>query len=226
METKHLIFDSSTVINLSMNGLTDLLIKLKKNFNGKFIITDAVKYEIIDRPLQIKKFELAAISIRKLIEDGVFDLSSSMPCPSNEIKDETARILNYANNAFLANGEPIHIIDKGEASCIALALLCTKNGIKSAIAVDERTTRVIGEKPNNLKYLLEYKLHTKVEMKKDFDFMKDINFIRSSELAYVAWKKGLVELKDKNLLDALLYATKFKGCAISRQEIEEIKKIR
>jgi hypothetical protein len=44
---------------------------------------------------------------------------------------------------------------------------------------------------------------------------------------YVAWKKGIIPLKDGiTVLDALLFALKFKGCAISGDEIKEIKKIR
>lgn len=53
----------------------------------------------------------------------------------------------------------------------------------------------------------------------------DFKIIRSSELAYVALKKGFIEFpaKEEKVLDALLYALKFKGCAISGEEIEEIK---
>ena len=38
-------------------------------------------------------------------------------------------------------------------------------------------------------------------------------------------QKGLVNLSDGNVLDALLYAVKFKGCSISDDEIREIKKL-
>jgi len=207
-----------------MNGLTDLFVKLKNIFNGKFIMTSEVKYETIDRPLQIKKFELAALKIKKLLDDGIFE-PPSKECSQLEIKNETAKILNYANNSLTARGEFIHLIDRGEASCIAMDIMCRKAGIKSVIVIDERTTRMLGEKPENLRKLLESKLHTSVEMKHDFEFMKDITFIRSSELVYIAWRKNLIELKGGDVLDALLYATKFKGNSISRQEIEEIKRI-
>ena len=42
---------------------------------------------------------------------------------------------------------------------------------------------------------------------------------------YIAYKKGLVRIKDKKILDAILYALKFKGCSISTDEIERIKKL-
>jgi len=42
---------------------------------------------------------------------------------------------------------------------------------------------------------------------------------------YVAYKKGLIKLKGELVLDALLYALKFKGCSISGEEIRQIKRI-
>ena len=50
-------------------------------------------------------------------------------------------------------------------------------------------------------------------------------FIRSTELVFVAYKKGIINIHGKNVLDALLYATKFKGSSISFEEIEELKKV-
>ena len=49
MIQKIIIFDASTLITLVMNGLTEELRSLKKIFNGKFIITNEVKYEIVDK---------------------------------------------------------------------------------------------------------------------------------------------------------------------------------
>jgi hypothetical protein len=51
-------------------------------------------------------------------------------------------------------------------------------------------------------------------------------FIRSSELVYVAYKKGIINLgNNKKVLEALLYATKFKGSSISFEEINELKRL-
>lgn len=222
---KILIFDSSTLINFSLNGLTDLLVKLKKNFRGKFIITKAVKYETIDRPLKVKRFELGALKTNKLLKEKILEMPSSINISEEEIENKTREILKQANRAFFTRNEFMHIIDRGETSCLALSLILTDRKIENIIAVDERTTRMLGEKPGNLRKLFEKKLHTNVQLKKDFSFLKNIKFIRSSELVYIAYKKGLVDLENGNILDALLYATKFKGCAISREEIEEMKKI-
>jgi len=85
---------------------------------------------------------------------------------------------------------------------------------------------MLGEKPENLERLLQKKLHTSVSFKKEnFKFFKGFKFIRSSELVYVMYKKQITRLKNELVLDALLYAVKFKGCAISGDEIKEIKSL-
>ena len=57
---KAIIFDSGTLISFAINGLYEELKLLKAKFDGKFIITDEVKAEIIDKPINIKRFELEA----------------------------------------------------------------------------------------------------------------------------------------------------------------------
>lgn len=208
-----------------MNGLLDLLYDLKKLFRGKFIVTKSVKYETIDRPIGIKKFELAALKVNQLLKDKILELPDSLNINEKEIKLRSNEILKKLNNSFLAGEEFMHIIDSGEASCLALSLICQEKNIENVIVIDERTTRMLGESPENLRRLFESKLHTKVILKQELVFLKDIKFIRSSELVYIAYKKNLIHLKNGDVLDALLYATKFKGAAISRQEIEEIKRL-
>lgn len=226
MKQKILIFDSSTLINFSMNGMTEVLKELKRDFNGKFIITNAVKREIIERPLTIKKFKLAALKLKELYNENILEPPSAIGINGGEIKKESEKILNYANSSFKARDNFLHIIDLGEASCLALSLIAGKKSIENIVAVDERTTRMLGEKPENLEKLFEKKFHTKVIKKQNFNFLKNIVFLRSSELVYVAWKKGMLDLKSPEVLDALLYAVKYKGCAISSQEIEAIKKLK
>ncbi len=204
-----------------MNGLEYLLEKMIKKFNGKFLITEQVKKEIIDKPENIKKYKLEALKMKKLLEKKVLELPSSINIENKEIENKTREILKKTNHSYYAKDKFMKIIHNGEASCLALALL-TKN-YKTAIVVDERTTRMIGENPENLKKLFKKKLHTNVKLKSDLSFLQNIKFIRSSELVYVANKKGLVELKN-HVLEALLYAVKSKGCAISTSEIENIKK--
>ena len=63
-----LILDSGPLINLSMNGLLYILEGLKAHFQGKIIITRQVKYETIDRPLNVPRFELGALRIKNLLD--------------------------------------------------------------------------------------------------------------------------------------------------------------
>ncbi len=222
---KILIFDASSLITLSMNCLTSILSDLKKKFGGKFIITKSVKYETVDKPLQIKRFELEALRINELIKNNIVEPPSSVGIDEDKIREKARDLVKRINYSYIARGEFMNILHEGELSCIALSLLASEKGMENVIVIDERTTRMIIEKPENLRRLFEIKLHTKVQLKDDLSFLKKIKIIRSSEIAYTAFKQGLIPLKNGNVLDALLYATKFKGCSISGQEIEEAKRL-
>lgn len=219
---KVIIFDSGTIINFAMNGLLNILRDLKNNFDGKFIITEAVTEEVINKPLHIKKFELEALMIKKLFDEGIFELPYSL-VTKKEMFARRDSLFNMLNHVYYARSEFVHIVDKGEVSCLALSMLLKEKGIENVVAIDERTARMLCEAPENLTQLLRKKLQTNVDMKGDLSFLNEIKVIRSSELMYLAYKKGLIELKDKKVLDALLYASKFKGCSISFDEIEQIK---
>ena len=223
---KTLIFDSGALISIAMAGLIPELKELKKIFKGKFIITKEVKSEIIDRPLTIKRFELEAMMLQELIDSGILEMPSSLNVSDAEIMEKTEQIMNIANNTFTGKERSIHLIDLGESSCLALSKILTEKKIENLVIVDERTTRLLGEKPENLKKYMESKLHFSLsENKSNYKFFQGFKFIRSTELMYVAYKKGIIKIKNKNLLDALLYALKFKGTAISDDEISEIKRI-
>ena len=223
---KAIIFDAGTLISLSMNGLLDELQRLKEIFNGDFLITEQVKYEIIDKPLSIKAFELEALKVQQLLEKGILKISNSYGIDNSIIKLKTNEIMNLANSLFTSSRDRVSIMHLGEASCLALSKILSDKGINNVIAIDERTTRMLVEKPENLKDLLERKLHTNIALvKKDFQPFKGFRTIRSAELMYVAWKKNLIDVKNGDVLDALLYALKYKGCSISDEEISEIKKM-
>jgi hypothetical protein len=226
--SKAIIFDASTLISLSMNGLIEELKELKKIFNGKFLITHEVKKELIDNPMTIKKFELEALRIKELIEQNIIELPESININQEEISKKTREFLDLANTMFESKREEIKIIHMGEASALALSKILSEKGIKNLLSIDERTARMLVEKPDNLKFILEKKMHTRIAFKKDnFSQFNGFKVIRSTELIYFAYKKGIVKVKDGNLvLDALLYALKYKGCAISFEEIEEIKKLK
>ncbi len=221
-QNKAIIFDASTLITFAMNGALPELKKLKKIFGGKFLITQDVKREVIDKPMNIKRFKLEALKVKQLLDEKVLEMPSSLKISEKLIAKKAQEFKDVANNLFEAKGNYLHLVDLGETSCLALSKILDEKGIKNVIAIDERTTRMLGEKPENLEDLLRKKLHTKVVLKKEnFKFFEGFKFIRSAELIYVAYKKGIIGLKN-NVLEPLLYAVKSKGCAISGDEINEI----
>jgi hypothetical protein len=225
--TKAIIFDASSLISMSMNGLLPELEALKKVFGGHFLIPKDVEYEAIERPIGITRFALEGLRLKELYKKGVLESPSVLGIDEREIALKTSEMEALANNMFSSSRGKIKLIHKGETACLALSRICDSKMIKNAICIDERTTRMLVEKPENLKDLLERKMHTKVKLgKREFGFFRDFRIIRSTEMIYIAWKKDLVRLKDgKKVLEALMWALRFKGCSISHEEIKEIVRI-
>lgn len=223
---KAIIFDSGALISFSMNGITNLIRELKKIFKGKFLVTAEIKNEIVDKPMKIKRFELEALKLKALLDEGVLEMPSSLGIKDSEITRKANEFVKIANSTFSGRGKNVRILDMGECSCLALSKILNEKKIKNVLAIDERTTRMIVEKPENLKTILEKKMSTRITAKaENFKFFKEFKVIRSAELVYVAYKKQVIKLKSGPVLDALLYAVKFKGAAISGDEIEQIKKL-
>ena len=233
---KYLIFDAGPIISLTLNGMLPVIEKLKAVFDGEFVLTPDVKREVVDRPMKIKKFKLEALQVQDLIDRGVFRMSGDF-ISNQKLDREKKKVLKNANGVLrsTATGEKIKIIHDGEAACLAFASLCKE---ENAIVIDERTTRMLTEAPQNLEKMMERKLHTPLDSTLGLiEGMRKFKFIRSAELLYVAWKKDIVlthrskvegrrsKVNDKELLDALLYGVKFKGCAISSTEVEEMKRL-
>ena len=86
-----------------------------------------------------------------------------------------------------------------------------------------------------MKALLEMRFQKTVtpDLKKMDAFssrLEDVTIIRSIELVGVAYKLGLLDdyIPDgkngrEQLLDAVLWNTKFNGCAVTEEEIQELK---
>jgi hypothetical protein len=248
---KYLVFDAGPIISLTMNGMLPVIERLKSVFDGEFILTPAVKREVVDRPMKIKKFKLEALQVQDMIDKGIFKMSGDI-ISNQKLDREAKKVLKSANGVLRSTttGEKISIIQAGEAACLAFVnLVKASNGMTSAgpgdcvIAIDERTTRMLTEAPQNLEGMMEKKLHTPLDATPALlDGFKNFKFIRSAELLYIAWKKDLIlttrnsvpskkgtnvpaSSGNKELLDALLYGVKFKGCAISSVEIEEMKRL-
>lgn len=223
---KVLIFDSGPLINLSMNGLLFILEDMKKCSECRFIITDAVRKEVIDKPLNIQRYELGAIRIQDLLEKKVLEMPSAIGISPDKIREQTEKLMDSANHAVRLNSQSIRIVSDAEISCIALSNELNRQKIDNLIAVDERTTRILAESPENLERIMSGKLNHQIKV--DVRNLKDFQnhkFIRSSELVYVAYKKGLIKLYGKRVLEALVFATKFKGSSISYDELNELKKM-
>ena len=222
---KVLIFDSGPLINFTLNGMLPVLEQMKKKGQIKFIITSEVKREIYDHPVTIKQFELGALRMRDLIDRGVLEMPETLGVSSELITQQTRDLTDKANHSLQADGQWVPLVSEAEISCFALANALKEKRIENMIAVDERTARMLSEKPESLAKLMAQKLHRNVKLILKLKEMQDAKCVRSSELLYVAYKQGLFPVKDPRTLEALLYASKFKGSSISWDEIEQLKRI-
>ncbi|MGV8131286.1 MAG: hypothetical protein ACP5N7_04275 [Candidatus Pacearchaeota archaeon] len=222
---KILILDAGPIINLSMNGLLEIFEKIHQS-GITIAITNYVYQEVVDRPSHIPRFELGALRIKELVENGTIKFATDLGLAQAEIESETQRWLKIANSTISSENHFIEVVSIAEISCIAVSSLLNRKNIENVIGIDERTTRVLFEKPENLRELMSSKLHRNITLHtKELENTRQFKFIRSSELVFMAYKKGIIQIKDKHALEALLYATKFKGCAISWEEIEQLKKL-
>jgi len=225
--TKAIIFDSSTLISFVMNGLFPELRELKKIFGGHFIITREVKEEIIDKPITIKRFAFEALRANQLILDGIIEFPSVFGIKDEDISKKTKEVFDLANETFSGKKKSIHLIDLGECSVLALSELLNQKNIPNILAVDERTTRSLIEDPEGLRRFLEKRLHTIITPRKqNYKFFGQFKIIRSSELIYIGYKKNILRINTPNALDAIFWALKFRGCAISEEEIADLENLK
>lgn len=230
---KSIIFDTSTIISIVTNNLLWVMDNLKNQFKGDFIIPNSVRAEIIDNPLKTKKFKLEALMVKDYVEEGVFKLQSSAI-----IRETANKLLQLANSAFISKNHPIKVISMGEAEALALAIHLKSD----ALAIDERTLRLLVEDPDSLHQILERKLNKKIIVNKENldefkNKCKNVKVIRSTELITIAFDLGLLDkyitakkiihrdLK-KILLEGALWGLKLRGASISESEINEILKNR
>jgi len=219
---KNLIFDSGPLINFAMNGSLHILERLKQNFKGDFLITKEVKKEIIDKPATIKRFKLESLQLKSLHDRKIIKLADLTKQQVNELTEKRNKLMSIANSTFRTKKKPLHLIDKGECAVLALSEITNS----PYIVIDERTTRILCENPENLRKLLEKKLKTKIiANKENYHYFNKFKIIRSTELAYLAYKKKLFNLKYPETLEAMLYGLKYHGCSISEQEVKQIAKM-
>ena len=223
---KTIVFDAGPIISLTMNNLLWILKPLKKISNADFCITEQVKQELVDTPLnKTRKYMFEALQVLHYIENKTLEVIDD-----DAVRKQAYELLALANNCFSAFGHNMQIVHEAEMSAIALYLQKKAD----AFAVDEKTARLLMENPDRLHNILRHTLHTKVEKNREnlIRFRKitgGIKAIRSVELVAIAYEKGLLDkylsnMPDsrKTLLESVLWGVKLNGCAVSKREIEQI----
>lgn len=227
---KTLVFDSGPIISLTGNNLLWILEPLRDAFRGTFLIPRSVYYEIVEHPFVIKRFKFEAFQVKQQLETGVLTLIDDEKVA--KLGDE---LLSLSNSIFSSRGQPLGICQRGEMETLAVAILKKSN----AVVMDERITRTVVEQPASLQKILRHRFHNAISMnataaQKIVNVCKNINIIRSVELATIAFERGLLDkyLSSKNgveerssLLDSVLWAVKLHGAAVSEDEINEILRI-
>ena len=216
---KTIVFDTGPIISLTTNNLLWILEPLKKMGNASFCITDYVKKELVDTPLnKTKRFKFEALQVLDCIEKGIIKVVKN-----EEIDSQTIKLLATANSCFNAFGRNISLLHLQKDA--------------DALVLDERTARLIVENPKRLLNILKHSLHTRIEENQDSlrefgKITKNVRIIRSVELVTLAYEKGLLDDYIANipnprkvLLESVLWGIKLNGCAVSKKELEQIMRI-
>ncbi|MCD6522198.1 MAG: hypothetical protein J7K68_00460 [Candidatus Diapherotrites archaeon] len=213
-----IVCDASSLISLSDNCLLWILNELE----ASFLVPHSVKLEIVDYPLQSKRFELKALRLNEAITDGVLKVIHEP-----RVRNRANEILRLANSVFKYGGHTVKIIHKGEAETIALM----KEKGYQTLLIDERTTRLLIEDIYALKKYIESRTGFRIKMNREIvkDLQKklrDIRVVRSGDLVAYAYEQGLLDrYGTKEALKATLYGVKYAGCAITNEEIEQYVKM-
>ena len=222
---KSIVFDAGPVISLTTNNLLWLLEELKKKYKGEFYLAEAAKRELIDMPLETKKFKFEALQVLRCINEDILKIIQN-----SELEEETISLINLANNCFNAQGNWLRLVHYADMAGLSACIRLNAD----AFVVDERTARLLVENPDRLVSILKDTLHTDIKINKDNleEFRrrtKNIKLIRSVELVAVAYEQGLLnkylpDIPDakRTLLESVLWGVKLNGCAVSRDEIDQI----
>ena len=223
-----LFFDTGPIISLVISRLDWILPLLKKQFGGKFYITPAVHHELIERPLTIRRFEFEALQVLKLVREGVLEVYDQVPM------DKVKELQSLANSSFLMENKTIDVLQSGELESVASALKLNAAGV----VMDERTLRLFIENSSAMVQLLSKRFQKNIttdtnKIKQFTQQFKTSSFviIRSIELASLAYRLGYLNsyLPDQKngkdiLLDSIFWTIKLNGCAVTEEEINDLKK--
>ena len=217
---KRVVCDSSALISMSINCMLPVLTELGERVD--FVIPESVLDEVITVPRSSKKYKLSALRFSALVENGVVSVEK----PNQE---STREIIDAANSIFWVKHKPLRILHEGEAESLVLA---KDSGV---LLIDERTLRFLVENPGSMTGLLQRRMNREVfenkeNMKRFQGLTKSVPIIRSSEIIAVAYETGILEKyfrgEGKEILESCLWALKFSGCSLTREEIDEYLRIR
>jgi predicted nucleic acid-binding protein len=218
---KTIVFDSSSLISLSSSCLFNAIGEMFKSLGIEAVISKEVEAESVLTPINIKRLELNAMRIKHGIDAGWIKVAGL----DEKGHAEMLALIEKANRCFSTSEGNVTILQKGEVEALVLA---EKTGAV-ALAVDERTARMLVEEPERLRRLLEARQECSV--KKDQQIALEISgrfaglkIVRSSEIAALAFEKGFLAKEigeGEKALEAALYSLKYQGCALSSDEIED-----
>jgi hypothetical protein len=223
---KIIVLDSSTMISLSVNCLLHYLAKLKEKSNVRFLIPPWVEDETVKAAINSIRFRLEGIRIINEISNGTIEVIGN-----RNIRNSAIDILTRANNIFYAWNSPIKLLHKGEAEVVSLCKFVNA----SYIGCDEKTIRILIENSENMRRILEEKLHTSVTINKKNllkfrEMVSGINVLRSVDIIATAFDIGLFndylrncsgysETIRSDFVKGTLWALRYAGCGISEIEI-------
>jgi hypothetical protein len=230
--TEHpiILVDAGPIITLALSQLLWILEPLKQKTKVAFYITPAVYSELVEKPQTIHRFQFEALHVKKLLREGVLKLYTK------KINQQTtSKITKLANNSFKIKEGPLEILQAGELETLTLSIQ-----IGAVMLMDERTLRLLIERPAGMKRLLEGRKRKKVRKNQDIlDQFKVLvgrpGIIRSVELVAMAFELGILDsylsassnkkqllASKRQLLEAVLWNTKFHGASVIDHEIDEI----
>jgi len=210
------VCDASSLISIVSTCFANSLKELVKTLGLELYISKTVYKECIERPITIKRYELSAVRLKQAVKQGWIKVFKE------KLYDEMKRIQKTANKIYKINNRPLELVHEGEAESLALM----KRLSAKIFIIDERTTRMIIESPEQLAVRLRKKYNAEVAINKkalrEFNSMVgDIDILRSAELIALCFEHNLLALpKEPQSLEAALYAVKYAGCAVAGYEID------
>lgn len=216
---KRVICDSSALISLSTNCMLPLIVDLSEKVD--FIITSSVYDEVVTNPSRIRKYKLGSLRFAGLVDNGILKVEE----PDSK---DMAEILKVANSVYWAGHRPIRIIHQGEAEVLSLA----NDG--DTMLIDERTMRFLIESPQEMRSLLQHRIHRGVRVNRAalnaFQMLcRGVGIIRSSEIVAVSYEQGILEKyfggNPLDILESCLWALKYSGCSLANEEVYDYLRI-